>query len=40
MPDDVDNIFEKEILNEILGKADEKTSEKCTFFRELAEEKN
>ena len=39
MPDDVDNIFEKEILNEILGKAGEKTSEKCTFFRELAEEK-
>ena len=39
MPDDVDNIFEKEILNELLGKADEKTSEKCTFFRELAEEK-
>ena len=39
MPDDVDNIFEKEILKELLGETDKKTPEKCTFFRELAEEK-
>ena len=34
MPDDVDNIFEKEILNELLGKVGEKPPEKkCTFLQ-------